>query len=173
LLLILVRVGVTITPMKNCPRCKNNLPLHRFSKDKNRAGGFSSWCKSCCYQRDKERGYTKKYALNNREECNRRSKEDYNRKKELKRANARALMAKLREAAIIKLGGVCKICKFQDIRALQIDHVNGGGGNERKKLGPISMYKKVIKDNTEYYQLLCANCNWIKRFENKEGAKCL
>ena len=30
------------------------------------------------------------------------------------------------------------------------------------------MVKESIKNNYNKYQLLCANCNWIKRYENKE-----
>ena len=29
-------------------------------------------------------------------------------------------------------------------------------------------YKNILKDITGKYQLLCANCNFIKSFENKE-----
>jgi hypothetical protein len=31
--------------------------------------------------------------------------------------------------------------------------------------------KKVLADTTGSYQLLCANCNWIKKSENNEHAK--
>lgn len=67
------------------------------------------------------------------------------------------------------LGGKCVRCGFTDIRALQIDHVNGGGKKELKKNGSgISYYKKILLDKNRKYQLLCANCNWIKRYENEE-----
>lgn len=69
-----------------------------------------------------------------------------------------------------KLGGVCCQCGFSDIRALQIDHINGDGNTERKEIGSNSpkFYKKVLNDDGKDYQLLCANCNWIKRSENNE-----
>ena len=56
-----------------------------------------------------------------------------------------------------------------DRRCLQVDHIMGGGVQERKKkfLTTFSMYFDVIK-NPHRYQLLCANCNWIKRFINSE-----
>lgn len=70
-----------------------------------------------------------------------------------------------------KLGEACKHCGFSDIRALQIDHVFGGGNAERKKFGSAQpkLYKRVLADTEGKYQLLCANCNWIKRYENKEA----
>ena len=78
----------------------------------------------------------------------------------------------LRKMAIESLGGKCIRCDFSDIRALQIDHINGGGSKERKDRDFIGNFHKHVinsfikKDNI--YQLLCANCNWIKRYENNE-----
>lgn len=55
-----------------------------------------------------------------------------------------------------------------DRRCLQIDHVNGDGSRDRKKYKSIRDYYQAILANPNNYQILCANCNWIKRFENKE-----
>lgn len=69
------------------------------------------------------------------------------------------------------LGGCCIKCGFHDPRALQIDHVMGDGIHEQRRLGTFNSYlhwKEVLKDKTGKYQLLCANCNWIKRAENEE-----
>ena len=60
-----------------------------------------------------------------------------------------------------------------DWRALQIDHVNGGGNEERKHFqnSCTNYYNYVleqIKAGSKDYQLLCANCNWIKRHKNNE-----
>ena len=74
---------------------------------------------------------------------------------------------KLRLDILNFLGNKCVKCGFSDWRALQIDHINGGGRNEIKRLGYMKYYKK-IKENPQEYQILCANCNWIKRYENNE-----
>lgn len=78
----------------------------------------------------------------------------------------------LRKSAIAALGNKCNRCDFSDYRALQIDHVNGGGSKERKERDYRgSFHKHVIESvlkKENKYQLLCANCNWIKRFENNE-----
>lgn len=73
------------------------------------------------------------------------------------------------------LGGRCVRCGFDDHRALQVDHINGGGNKERKAVSSsgTTYYKFVLRELIEgkgnrKYQLLCANCNWIKKFENKE-----
>lgn len=78
----------------------------------------------------------------------------------------------LRRAALAGLGGKCVSCGIADIRVLQIDHVNGGGSKERKGVGPRTHLQRVLRsiaNGERHYQLLCANCNWIKRHENREG----
>jgi hypothetical protein len=70
-----------------------------------------------------------------------------------------------------KYGPRCNRCGFdQDVRALQIDHVHGGGSAEIRggRGAGIQGYKRVLSDTTGKYQLLCANCNKIKAIENKE-----
>ena len=78
----------------------------------------------------------------------------------------------LRKATIEALGGKCIKCGFSDTRALQIDHINGGGSKERKnKTFKGIFHRNVIKSfliQENKYQLLCANCNWIKRYDNNE-----
>jgi hypothetical protein len=63
----------------------------------------------------------------------------------------------------------CGHCGFTDRRALQLDHVLGGGTKERKekRWSNASVYSDALK-HPEKYQLLCANCNAIKRYENGE-----
>ena len=71
--------------------------------------------------------------------------------------------------AIIKLGAMCIKCGYDDIRSLHIDHVNGDGKGERKKRKSVN--RSIVKGLVDIsrYQLLCANCNWIKRLEKNEG----
>lgn len=59
---------------------------------------------------------------------------------------------------------------FTILDALQLDHINGGGKQERIKFGQSSSYVRLIKAGfPEGYQTLCANCNQIKRKRNGEG----
>jgi len=73
---------------------------------------------------------------------------------------------KVRQQIIEKLGGKCTECGFSDWRALHIDHVQNGGTKHRKKSTNLFAYYKEIFAtlDTEAYQLLCANCNQIKRY---------
>ena len=71
----------------------------------------------------------------------------------------------------------CKLCGYDDIRALCIDHVNGDGYMERisKKYHLGSSFYIWLKKNhfPKGYQTLCMNCNWIKRVINHEGKRFL
>lgn len=83
----------------------------------------------------------------------------------------RRYTARLRDAIFKKYGDKCVKCGFSDRRALQIDHIAGGGTYERRVLfknGCNSYWAHILKDVSGKYQLLCANCNSIKRHENKE-----
>jgi len=86
------------------------------------------------------------------------------------RAHERRL--KLRKQALERLGDKCCKCGFSDWRALQIDHIQGNGHAERVITDGEYFHKKIINMTEEEikgkYQLLCANCNWIKRYEMKE-----
>lgn len=70
------------------------------------------------------------------------------------------------------LGHKCVKCGFDDKRALQFDHKNGDGNIDRKKLGGCDAsyryYVKHPEEAKEKLQVMCANCNWIKRAENFE-----
>lgn len=71
------------------------------------------------------------------------------------------------------LGGACAHCGY-DVPgpALQIDHVNGDGATERKaNAGWRKMLHAALIDEDGRYQLLCANCNQIKRMENGEHSR--
>ena len=91
------------------------------------------------------------------------------------RTRERERRSQVRKSVVQSLGGKCCKCGFSDERALQIDHVVGDGNLERTKNGYRSgYYVRVLvsflkKENK--YQLLCANCNWIKKVENKEHRK--
>lgn len=89
----------------------------------------------------------------------------------------RALRYKVRQEILELLGGArCCHCGFdKDWRCLQIDHVNGNGKKDTRTSGgntALWAFRNWLKKNPEQwqasYQVLCANCNWIKRFDQNE-----
>ena|SRR3990167_6231176 len=74
-----------------------------------------------------------------------------------------------RKDALKVLGSCCVKCGFDDWRALQIDHINGGGTKAPKTgAGYLKNVIKSYENGENKYQLLCANCNFIKRYTNNE-----
>jgi hypothetical protein len=61
----------------------------------------------------------------------------------------------------------CGVCGFDDIRALSIDHINGGGGKHLREIGDFYSW---LKKNSypSGYQVLCMNCQWIKKMVRYE-----
>lgn len=130
--------------------------------------------------REYQNSYKKRRRLNDpefRERCNERARKRIRRLKEGFPVeyrkhyceSHRKWRRKLRIQVIDFLGEKCNRCGFEDWRALQIDHVNGEGRRKRSLDGNQCrrLYKRV-KESPKEYQILCANCNWIKRYENYE-----
>ncbi len=66
----------------------------------------------------------------------------------------------------------CSKCGFADIRALTIDHIEGKGGVHRRQINTGNFYRWLIRNNLPNgYQILCMNCQFIKKHEMGEWAK--
>ena len=70
----------------------------------------------------------------------------------------------------------CRMCGFDDVRALTIDHIDNNGADERRRLfgdrlsAGTTFYRWLRKNNFPTgYQVLCMNCNWIKKVEHQNG----
>jgi hypothetical protein len=129
--------------------------------------------------REQLRAYNRSYYEEHREERlaqDRQYKRDHADQKQLVDFRYQRMWRQRQRMAIItKLGGKCVRCGFADWRALQVDHVNGGGTKERRQTVSMRRYYKAILASAEAqtgeYQLLCANCNQIKRYE--DGEQCV
>ena len=90
----------------------------------------------------------------------------------------RRLRYRVRQEILDLLGGQkCKQCGFDDWRGLEIDHIHGDGKDDRGTLsGLLNVFafrNKLLKPGflataLLRYQVLCCNCNQIKRFINRE-----
>lgn len=106
---------------------------------------------------------------------NLKSKETYLNNREEKSAWHKEYWKKMRIDLLNFVGNcMCAKCGFSDYRALHIDHVNGGGVQElkyNKRTKYPKQYRLLIAESPKNYQVLCANCNFIKRYENNEHRK--
>lgn len=91
--------------------------------------------------------------------------EYYARNKDAHAERSRLLLYKYKSQVINKLGGKCVNCGIDDIRVLQINHLDGDGGEER--LYGMNMYKVILDGSrdTDDLDIRCANCNIIYEYE--------
>lgn len=86
------------------------------------------------------------------------------------RKSANAYNDRIRDVIFQFFGEQCVKCGFTDRRALQMDHINGRGRDDHR-MGLNQRYKLVVEQPDEAkakFQILCANCNTIKRVEQHE-----
>jgi len=134
-----------------------------------------------------DKDYYRKYREANRDRIREISNACYHRNKKNHRESLCAWYFKNRERLRSKsklnnqkrrleilgmIGLECKACGYsKDWRALQIDHVNSNGTKERKLMShgwAYKFWKKALVERPQDYQVLCANCNFIKRYEKDE-----
>ena len=97
------------------------------------------------------------------------------RKRQCKALYGRNYYNNNRNSLMELLGNKCVKCGFSDIRALQIDHKIGSCIKDRIKFKNDNLAHIYYLKNPIFalnnLQILCANCNWIKRSENNEIKK--
>lgn len=71
---------------------------------------------------------------------------------------------RLRARCFAALGDACACCGETETDFLQIDHVEGGGNQERRERYSFDNIFLMRADGfpTDKYQLLCANCHYAK-----------
>ncbi len=80
-----------------------------------------------------------------------------------KRAYKRRLRQEAFDALAGRAGAQCHWpgCDFSDVEGLDIDHVNGGGRAEKRRLGKEKLWRRVVS-HPEDYQILCRGHNHVK-----------
>jgi hypothetical protein len=88
-----------------------------------------------------------------------------------KKEAARRLVRSYLEKVVAAYGGRCAHCGEEELLFLTIDHIEGGGSEDRKLgRGGVAMYKWLLdNDYPPGYQVLCWNCNWKKGPGAAEG----
>lgn len=152
---------------KHCNHCETWKELESFTKHKNAWDGLNWYCRECT-TKDGKRWRDKNPVYHKNPQRVEYFKRYYSSEERKKKVSVK--YKKARDIVFSAYGNICKKCGFSDLRALCLDHVNGDGKIERKsKERPYSRLLRIIKEDfPDRYQLLCANCNMIKMFENAE-----
>jgi len=76
-------------------------------------------------------------------------------------ADGRKRHEEVRNKVFTLYGTKCSICNYDEIRGLELDHLNDDGAIERRKYQQKSLYVKILKNEVDLnrYQLLCINCH--------------
>ena len=119
------------------------------------------------------------YQLTCSEGCSLKRKEDTRKKYYAKHKKRLGLIntdwwRKHRVELVEFLGGVCVRCGVEDVRVLEVDHVDNDGAEDLKRYGinrnMYLHYNRHPELAREKLQVLCSNCNSIKRYENRRHA---
>lgn len=187
---ILQRTKPLLPNYKRCARCKQVKPVSEFYSHNN-TSGLNPYCK-VCFKQDIKKRITRKrlnpaaFELEKiTKVCTRcgRTLQLINYPKDItgkferasickpcwtirirQRMDTRRLQALARLDPEVK----CARCDFKDIRALQIDHINGGGNREFREIGTEGIIKNILTLPLvmvkKKYQILCVNCNFLKSY---------
>jgi hypothetical protein len=156
-------MGYSGTPEeKRAKQCE----VQRRYRDAHRKPRVNDWAPGDPkYKTDAER---KEARLESARRCQKKRRASKPELVKYQRDYMRVKYPELRDAVIEKLGGKCALCGYDaDRRAFQIDHIDGQGRKERRTIGWYKFFNQILVDTTNY-QLLCANCNYIKRYTNNE-----
>jgi len=157
--------------VKYCPTCEETLPITNFHKNPVRRDGYNRQCNSC------RRPYVQEYYQKNKESYLEKTRDYQEKNREYYRTRNRENDRKLRVATLSHLRDPieCVHCFTDDVRILTIDHIHGGGYQERKGINQRTFYRKILAMDVEEarkkYRVLCRNCNWLAHLEILRGRK--
>ncbi len=176
---------------KFCTKCKILKNLSDFSKSHSSPDGFNLQCKVCLNSKAKKsRKKTQKKHSNIESNITKICYECYIEKPfeafSIDKLSPDGLLRRCRECCTKKQKDLiiecyrvlalekgfsepcCIWCKEHDITVLNIDHINNDGYKTRGTSGNW-LYRKIIRNDLQQninYQLLCANCNYIKKIND-------
>jgi len=166
--------------MKFCQRCQTTKPFGEFYYYLKKSQ-FSYACKACTRKKNNEHERQKR--LTDKEWVKADSKAKVARRKrkwhtdlalyETILARNRTYAKTVKDMTFAAYGGYCCTCcgeRHEDF--LCIDHVNGGGGEHRRKIGKggAPSYRWLKKNAfPKGFQVLCLHCNWSKHLPKNNG----
>lgn len=165
--------------MPKCGTCGVELKTENWSQNNIRKHYYI--CKTC--KKEYDHNYAQKHKETIIEKVKRWQQANPDRKHEMQRRYfyknrnrirkyIRERRAKFRKLVLMHYSEgtmQCKYCGFSDERALSVDHINGGGTQHRKTMKSGGNFCEVLvrEGYPKGYQILCMNCQFIKRSENE------
>lgn len=132
---------------KLCSKCRERKDVKDFSTHTQTKDGLYPSCRSCNYEAN--RIYSKRH-------------------REKNPGYSAAYYRELKNKVIAGYGSKCACCSEAERMFLTLDHVNGGGRQERKRKGSHFPYLDALnRDFPADYQVLCFNCNCAKGLYGK------
>lgn len=117
---------------------------------------------------------SKKYYEKNKDEILERIRfritNNVNGVRDRKLLQARERWRRDRDTMFNALGGARCGCGFNDIRALEIDHIKRGGKEHRSTFSN-SAYRDYVVMHPQEFQVLCSNCHSIKTYLEMDYGK--
>lgn len=148
--------------MKKCPRCPEPRPIEDFRLDRARKDGRYSYCRE--HTREMAKVYWQRWRKENLERRRIYALAHRDRKSQVARERRR----RERAAVLEHYGGTppsCGCCGEGRPEFLALDHINGGGRQERKRVGHATFWSWLIRQGFPTgYRVLCHNCNMSHGF---------
>ena len=167
---------------KKCKKCGQVKNIVSFTREKRNTDGFRGSCNQCIYNQQKS--YIKKYTSTEKgkKKYRRMRLEISKRWREKNRWKwldiKRKWGHKRRFDVLCYYGGIppkCKECSESRVECLVIDHINNDGYKHRKEMGFTGghdTYNWIVKNGyPKGFQILCHNCNWVKRARHYESKR--
>lgn len=146
--------------IKTCLRCKKSQPLEDFTVHTKKNDGRSQYCRSC------NSLWARNWRKNNLEKCKINQKRYHLKSRDIRLKKMREYVQSLKQKVYDIYGNKCKCCGETNKEFFAVDHIEGGGSIERRKLGSRGIFLSALKPDFQKgkYQLLCHNCNMSMGF---------
>lgn len=137
-------------------------------REQNRRGYQDKWVKKNPEKRKKS---LDKYYSSHKEEHNKRTQANYQKNKEKILLRQKILYQERRGKLYEILGGrICIKCGYTGL-ALNFEHINNDGAEDKRRIGDIKKqvlyYLNHPDEAKQKLQVYCANCNWEKELERR------
>ena len=121
--------------------------------------------------RRKNKEKTMNWRKENPEKCKEYSRKYYSTHRDIRLKIESDLHLSMKEKVFNHYGKFCACCGESEVEFLTIDHIAGGGTQQRLKIGSSSgFYKWLVKSNfPEGFQTLCFNCNCARSKPKNQG----